>query len=260
MEGSFPINEEARRLFYSLLARATAGKFDEAFLIELVRYHKAFPESERYEALYARYALAQDAPLVAIEYGEKAHRRRPFSPAIWNLMADIYRALERPLEAARFEAWRARWEKNVGADDLRREMAAEIAEESAAVGGVSLKKAATDEGKESAGGEAAAVSPEAKERRYEVELSALPGAPLRLWIKTKSHEFHWETMAHIAFDGRVDRSRFFYRLYAREETAQAVRDAAMEHRFLSIAERYTRALAENGEFWPEEGRENPKRL
>lgn len=35
MEGSFPIDEEARRLFYSLLARATAGKFDEAFLIEL---------------------------------------------------------------------------------------------------------------------------------------------------------------------------------------------------------------------------------
>ena len=254
MEGSFPINEEARRLFYSLLARATAGKFDEAFLIELVRYHKAFPESERYEALYARYALAQDAPLVAIEYGEKAYQRRPFSPAIWNLMADIYRALDRPLEAARFEAWRARWEEKAGADELRREMAAEIAEESAAVGGASLKKAATDEGKE------AAVSPEAKERRYEVELSALPGAPLCLRVRTKSHEFHWETTAHIAFDGRVDRSRFFYRLYAREETAQAVRDAAMEQRFLGIAERYTRALADNGEFWPEEGREHPKRL
>ena len=254
MEGSFPINEEARRLFYSLLARAQAGKFDEAFLIELVRYHKAFPESERYEALYARYALAQDAPLVALEYGEKAHRRRPFSPAIWRLMADIYRALDRPLEAARFEAWRARWEEKAGADELRREMAAEIAEESAAVGGASLKKAATDEGKE------AAVSPEAKERRYEVELSALPGAPLCLRVRTKSHEFHWETTAHIAFDGRVDRSRFFYRLYAREETAQAVRDAAMEQRFLGIAERYTRALADNGEFWPEEGREHPKRL
>ena len=33
MEGSFPIDEEVRRLFYSLLARAQAGKFDEAFLL-----------------------------------------------------------------------------------------------------------------------------------------------------------------------------------------------------------------------------------
>lgn len=236
MEGSFPIDEAARQMFYSLLARVQAGKLDEAFLIELVRYHKVFPESERYEVLYARYALAQDAPLVALEYGAKAYRKRRFSPAIWRLMAEIYRALERPLEAAHFDAWRVRWEKNADADELRREIAAEIA-----------------------GGEAAAVSPEAKERRYEVELSALPKEPLRLWIRTKSHEFQWETMAHIAFDGRVDRSRFFYRLYTREDAPQAVRDAAMEHRFLGIAERYTRTVAENGEFWPEEEREKPKR-
>ena len=38
MEGQFPINEEARRLFQSLLRRAAAGKFDEAFLLDLVRY------------------------------------------------------------------------------------------------------------------------------------------------------------------------------------------------------------------------------
>ena len=43
MEGSFPINETAHKLFYSLLERAAAGRFDEAFLLNLVRYHQAFP-------------------------------------------------------------------------------------------------------------------------------------------------------------------------------------------------------------------------
>ena len=188
MEGSFPINETAHKLFYSLLERAAAGKFDESFLLELVRYHQAFPESERYEALYACYALAQDAPLVALEYGEKAYRKRLFSPAIWRLMADIYRALERTAEEARFRGWLARWETKAEVEKLR----------------------------------------------------------------TKTCEFYWETVALIAFDGRVDRSRFTYRLYTREDVPREVRDAGAEHRFLGIAERHTRAVAENGEIWPDE--------
>ena len=257
MEGQFPINEEARRLFQSLLPRAEAGKFDEAFLLDLVRYHKAFPESERYEALYARYALAQDAPLVALEYGEKAYRRRPFSPAIWRLMADIYRALGRNVEAERFAEWLVRWERKADVAALRRAIEADTAGRIVASGDASPKKTALDAGKDAAGGEDVPVSPGAKERRYEIEVSAIPDEPLRLWIRTKSHELRWETKKHVAFDGRVDISRFSYQLYTRGKAPRAVRDAVLEHRFLGIAERHTRAMAENGEFWPEEKRGEP---
>ena len=257
MEGQFPINEEAQRLFQFLLRRAAAGKFDEAFLLDLVRYHKAFPESERYEALYARYALAQDAPLVALEYGEKAYRRRPFSPAIWRLMADIYHALGRNVEAERFAEWLVRWERKADVAALRRAIEADTAGRIVASGDASPKKTALDAGKDAAGGEDVPVSPGAKERRYEIEVSAIPDEPLRLWIRTKSHEFLWETKKHVAFDGRVDISRFSYQLYTRGKAPRAVRDAVLEHRFLGIAERHTRAMAENGEFWPEEKRGEP---
>lgn len=257
MEGQFPINEEARRLFQSLLLRAEAGKFDEVFLLDLVRYHKAFPESERYEALYARYALAQDAPLVALEYGEKAYRRRPFSPAIWRLMADIYHALGRNVEVERFAEWLVRWERKADVAALRRAIEADTAGRIVASGDASPKKTALDAGKDAAGGEGVPVSPGAKERRYEIEVSAIPDEPLRLWIRTKSHEFRWETKKHVAFDGRVDRSRFSYQLYTRGEARRAVCDAVLEHRFLGIAERHTRVMAENGEFWPEEKRGEP---
>ena len=252
MEGSFPINETAHKLFYSLLERAAAGKFDEAFLLELVRYHQAFPESERYEALYACYALAQDAPLVALEYGEKAYRKRRFSPAIWRLMADIYRALERTAEEARFRGWLARWETKAEVEKLRREIAAETeaADQSAASAGHS--PAAMGAGEKAASEEAPPKADGKKERRYVIEMAAVPGAPLRLWIRTKTCEFYWETVALITFDGRVDRSRFTYRLSTREEVPREVRDAGAEHRFLGIAERHTRAVAENGEIWPEE--------
>lgn len=247
MEGCFPINEEARRLFHSLLRRAAAGKFDEAFLLDLVRYHQAFSESERYEVLYARYALAQDAPLVALEYGEKAYRKRRFSPAIWRLMADIYRALKRTAEEARFSGWLARCETKAGAEKLRREIAAEAAAADQSAAAATHPPAAGEKG---ASEEATPKADGKKERRYVIEMAAEPGAPLRLWIRTKTYEFYWETVALTAFDGRVDRSRFTYRLSTREETPREVRDAEAQHRFLSIAERHTRAVAENGEIWP----------
>ena len=252
MEGSFPINETAHKLFYSLLERAAAGRFDEAFLLNLVRYHQAFPESERYEGLYARYALAQDAPLVALEYGEKAYRKRRFSPAIWRLMADIYRMLKRTEEEARFRGWLARWETKAEAEKLRREIAAETeaADQSAAT--PAHPPAATGVGEKAASEEAPPKADGKKERRYVIEMAAVPGAPLRLWIRTKTCEFYWETVALIAFDGRVDRSRFTYCLYTREDVPREVRDAGAEHRFLGIAERHTRAVAENGEIWPDE--------
>ena len=252
MEGSFPINETAHKLFYSLLERAAAGKFDEAFLLELVPYHQVFPESERYEALYARYALAQDAPLVALEYGEKAYRKRRFSPAIWRLMADIYRALERTAEEARFRGWLARWETKAEVEKLRREIVAEteVADQSAAA--PAHPPAAMGAGEKAASEKLPPKADGKKERRYVIEMAAVPGAPLRLWIRTKTCEFYWETVSLIAFDGRVDRSRFTYRLYTREEAPREVRDAGAEHRFLGIAERHTRAVAENGEIWPEE--------
>ena len=252
MEGCFPINEEARHLFQSLLRRAEAGKFDEAFLLELVRYHQAFPESERYEALYARYALAQDAPLVALEYGEKAYQKRRFSPAIWRLMVDIYRALKRTAEEARFRGWLARWETKAEAEKLRREIAAETEAADQSAAAPAHPPAATGIGEKAASEEAPPKADGKKERRYVIKMAAVPGAPLRLWIRTKTCEFYWETVALIAFDGRVDRSRFTYRLYTREEAPREVRDAGAEHRFLGIAERHTRAVAENGEIWPEE--------
>ena len=251
MEGSFPINETAHKLFYSLLERA-AGKFDESFLLELVRYHQAFPESERYEALYACYALAQDAPLVALEYGEKAYRKRRFSPAIWRLMADIYRALERTAEEARFRGWLARWETKAEVEKLRREIVAETEAADQSAAAPAHPPAAMGAGEKAASEKLPPKADGKKERRYAIEMAAVPGAPLRLWIRTKTCEFYWETVALIAFDGRVDRSRFTYRLSTREKIPREVRDAGAEHRFLGIAERHTRAVAENGEIWPDE--------
>ena len=255
MEGSFPINETAHKLFYSLLERAAAGRFDEAFLLNLVRYHQAFPESERYEGLYARYALAQDAPLVALEYGEKAYRKRRFSPAIWRLMADIYRMLKRTEEEARFRGWLARCETKAGAEKLWREIAAESETADKSAASADHSPAATGAGGKATAEEVPPEKNEKKERRYTIEMAAVPGAPMRLWVRTKTCEFYWETTALMQLDGRVDRSRFTYQLYTRDEKHSAVHDAEAERRFLSIAERHTRVMAENGEFWPEERRQ-----
>lgn len=255
MEGSFPINETAHKLFYSLLERAAAGKFDESFLLELVRYHQAFPESERYEALYACYALAQDAPLVALEYGEKAYRKRRFSPAIWRLLADIYRALKRTVEEARFRGWLARWETKAEVEKLRREIVAETEAADQSAAAPAHPPAAMGAGEKAASEKLPPKADEKKERRYAIEMAAVSGAPLRLWIRTKTCEFYWETTALVQLDGRVDRSRFTYQLYTRDEKHSAVHDAEAERRFLSIAERHTRVMAENDEFWPEERRQ-----
>lgn len=108
MEGRFPQNEPARRLFLSLLRRLEEKRFDDAFLEDLVAYHQAFPESERYEVLYAEYALAHGAPQVALEYGLKAYEKRKACPRIWRLLSRTYHALKYPLAAAPFDGLLAR--------------------------------------------------------------------------------------------------------------------------------------------------------
>ncbi len=103
MDGNFQDNKKARSLFESLLNRAAAGKFDDEFLVELIEYHKEFPESERYDIFYAKYALAHGAVQLALESAEKAYQKRKCSFEIWRLLSDCYKLLQRPLKAVFFD-------------------------------------------------------------------------------------------------------------------------------------------------------------
>ena len=108
MDGNFQDNDKSRSLFESLLNRAAAGKFDDEFLVELIEYHKEFPESERYDIFYAKYALAHGAVQLALESAEKAYQKRKGCFDIWRLLSECYKLLQRPLDAGFFDGLMAR--------------------------------------------------------------------------------------------------------------------------------------------------------
>ena len=103
MDGCFAANERSQQLFVSLLERVQAGSFDDVFLEELVEYHKAFPESERYDIFYARYALAHGAVKVALEAAKMAYEKRKVCFEIWRILSECYHTLNEPLQAALFD-------------------------------------------------------------------------------------------------------------------------------------------------------------
>ena len=82
--------------------------------------------------------------------------------------------------------------------------------------------------------------------------SIYPGQTFKMCIRTKEHEFRWEAKSFTRFDGRVDRSRFTYELYTRDISHRKVNDEMAAKYYLTLAERYTRDFAENGECWPGE--------
>jgi len=92
-------NERARALFDDLLARYERSAYDDDYLAVLDAYQAEAPDSAHFYILAARYLAAHGAYDAALPLAERAYRLRPVGYAVWNLLAEIYEHLERPLDA-----------------------------------------------------------------------------------------------------------------------------------------------------------------
>ena len=86
-------NAEGLRLFEQIQELTDTQKFDDAFLENIIEYHKMYPLSEKYDVFYAQYAIAHGAYGVALEVLESAYKSRKVNWIIWKLLVQCYEAL-----------------------------------------------------------------------------------------------------------------------------------------------------------------------
>ena len=103
--GGLHISEEIITLFQTMEKLEGSGQYDDVFLVGIIRFHQLWPESELYEYWYARYALAHRNTEVALEYAQKAYKKRKVSRKVVQLMADVYHARGEYLSAWFCEAF-----------------------------------------------------------------------------------------------------------------------------------------------------------
>ena len=89
----------AYALFQDLLGRSEDGAYDDDFLAQLAAYREASPDSERADIFAAQYLLANGDAEGAALCGERAFRRRPVEPAVWQVLSRAYAALGRYADA-----------------------------------------------------------------------------------------------------------------------------------------------------------------
>ena len=92
-------NNRARALFDDLVARIHRNTYDDDYLAVLDAYQAESPDSAHFYILAAHYLTAHGAYDAALPLAERAYRLRPVGYAIWNLLAEIYEHLGRPLDA-----------------------------------------------------------------------------------------------------------------------------------------------------------------
>lgn len=85
--GGFAANADGARLFNAL---DLAAVYDDDYLAKLVAYRRQCPRSEKFDVLYARYALAHGAVDVALEHALRAYERRKADAVIWRILAECY--------------------------------------------------------------------------------------------------------------------------------------------------------------------------
>ena len=85
---SFWRNDEyTQGLFYDLLARAEQDAYDDDFLMQLAAYRKAGGDAAHADIFAAQYLLANGDAENAAVCAERAYRKRPLNPAVWNVLA-----------------------------------------------------------------------------------------------------------------------------------------------------------------------------
>ena len=102
----YPNGDEAgRQLFFDLAKRAEQDRYDDEFLQMLIEYREMYPSSEHFDLFYGRYAAFHGNHKVALEYAQKAYRKRKVNLEVWKLLAKCYEALGQPEKAMQFRAY-----------------------------------------------------------------------------------------------------------------------------------------------------------
>ena len=92
-------NERAYELFQELLARAEKSSYDDEFLALLAAYREEDTNTAYADIFAAEYLLANGDAESAIVCGERAFRRRPVEPRVWDVLARAYAACGRYADA-----------------------------------------------------------------------------------------------------------------------------------------------------------------
>ena len=98
-------NERASALFYDLLARAKQDAYDDDFLTQLAAYREAGGDAVHADIFAAQYLLANGDAETAAVCGERAYRKRPLNPAVWNVLASADEQRGDGLSAAIFRIY-----------------------------------------------------------------------------------------------------------------------------------------------------------
>ena len=99
------MDTNSRYLFDNILKKFKHEEYDDAYLQLLAEYYQIDSVSERFDIFYARYAIAHGNYKVALEYGEKAYKKRKVNLEIWKILAECYAALGYPLKALIFQGY-----------------------------------------------------------------------------------------------------------------------------------------------------------
>lgn len=97
-------NEEGKNLFHRLLQYDGAGCYNDDFLEALIAYRALYPQSEKFDLFYAKYAMAYHNYDVALESLIKAERLRPLNMELWRGFVRCFQAIGREREALLYMA------------------------------------------------------------------------------------------------------------------------------------------------------------
>lgn len=81
---------EQKELFFSLVGAASKGNFDDTYLLHLIEFWKIDTCEADGNIFYALYALHFKNYEVAIEYAEKALKKRKVNLTLWRVLRDCY--------------------------------------------------------------------------------------------------------------------------------------------------------------------------
>lgn len=128
-------SENGRQLFLQLLGMMAEGRYDDDFLAGIVAYRERYPQSEKFDIFYARYALYHGNTAVALEYARAAEKKRPLNLMVWQLLAEVLLARSEAAEALLYEGLCAEfYELPLTARLSQRELTASLAMLSKTVG------------------------------------------------------------------------------------------------------------------------------
>ena len=89
------------------------------------------------------------------------------------------------------------------------------------------------------------------ERDHVISESIYPGQTYKLCIRTKEHEFRFESNEPVDEDGTVDLSGARMALFTRDEKMNPVEDEALWQKFTAIVKEHTASFHNEGHYWPE---------